>query len=148
MVPVAAALIASQTAIASAASTPSSAPGFESLTAAQAAQLSQNATKTVIVIFKDQPAQAAAGTASARLRADAVADSQQSVVSELTEVHAKALKRFQLVNSLTATVSAGEQARLQTNPLVAEVIPDQDRLAERPRDRRGPARADRERHVE
>ncbi|MGH3168284.1 MAG: S8 family peptidase [Trebonia sp.] len=131
--PVAATLIASQAVTASAtvrapasAMVPAvTAPVFKPLTSAQAAQLSQNTTKPVIVILKDQPAQAAAGTAAARLRADEVTASQQSVVSELTEVHAKALKQFQLVNGLTATVSPGEEARLKTDPLVAQVIPDQ-----------------------
>ncbi|HET6186450.1 MAG TPA: 3'-5' exonuclease, partial [Trebonia sp.] len=61
----------------------------------------------------------AQAAASARLRADAVADSQQSVVSELTEVHAKAVKRFQLVNPGAAgTISIPVTLRSQV-PMTA-----------------------------
>ncbi|MGH3165514.1 MAG: hypothetical protein ACRDN0_06415, partial [Trebonia sp.] len=141
--PVAAALIASQTAIASAAT---SAPAgtasagtasagtasagtvpaaFTPLTTTQAARLSRNATTPVIVILRSQLAQAAAGTAAARTRADAVRTNQRPLLSELAEVHATHVQQYQLVNSLSATVSAGEEARLKTDPQIAEVIPDQ-----------------------
>src|ERR1700722_1594373 len=75
-------------------------PVFKPLTAAQAAQLSQNADRPVVVVLKDQPSQVPAGSASARLRADAVGVDQRSLVTELAQVHATHVKQFQLVNSV------------------------------------------------
>jgi len=94
------------------------------LTASQAVQLSQNANQAVIVVMKDQPAAAPSGTHAAAVRANTVASSQAAVMSELKQVHASGVKSYQLVNSLAATVSAGEEARLQANSSVSEVIPD------------------------
>src|SRR5271170_1610752 len=88
------------------------------LTGAQAAQLSQNVNRPVIVILKDQPGQVQAG------RADAISLDQDSLMSELAQVHATHIKRYQLVNAFAATVSAGEETRLSASPLVREVIPD------------------------
>ena len=130
-----AALVGGQAAIASAAPvTPKSLtartspaatrPVLKPLTAAQTAQLSKNVNQPVIVFLKNQPAQAAVGSAAAKVRSDAVMSSQQSVMSELKTVHATHMQQYSLVNSLSATVSAGEEARLKTNPLVSEVIPD------------------------
>src|SRR5580698_9292802 len=102
----------------------SSQAGASSLTAALAAQLSQNVNKPVIVIMRDQPGQAPAGSDAAAVRADAVQTAQQPLLSELTQVHATHLKRYTLVNAVAATVSTGEESRLKANPEVAEVIPD------------------------
>jgi hypothetical protein len=131
----AAALVAGQSAIASAApvtqkspaaltSPAATKPALKPLTAAQAAQLSRNVSRPVIVLFKNQPAQAAVGSTAAGARASAVLSSQQSVVSELHTVHATHMRQFQLVNSVAATVSPGEETRLTANPQVSEVIPD------------------------
>jgi hypothetical protein len=130
-----AALVAGQSAMASAApvtpqsltaptSPAASKPALTPLTAAAAAQLSQNVNKPVIVMLKNQPAQASVGSTAAGVRSDAVMSSQSSVMSELKTVHATHMQQYSLVNSLSATVSAGEEARLKANPLVSEVIPD------------------------
>ena len=97
---------------------------FGQMTSALAAQLSQNVNKPVIVIMKSQFGAAPVGSAAASARATAAASSQQGIHSELTEVHAKNMHSLSLVNAVTATVSAGEEARLQANPQVAEVIPN------------------------
>jgi hypothetical protein len=99
-------------------------PHFTKLTSAQAAQLARNADQPVIIFLKNQPAQAQAGSAAARQRAAVVRAAQSPVLSELRAVHATGIKQYQLVNSLAATVSAGEEARLKADPLVSEVIPD------------------------
>jgi hypothetical protein len=94
------------------------------LTAAAAALLSVNANQHVIVILKGQFGAAPVGSAEAGVRASAIAAVQAPLMSELRQVHAAHVKTYQLVDSLAATVSAGEKARLEANPAVAEVIPD------------------------
>jgi len=94
------------------------------MTAALAAQLSQNVNQHVIVIMRSQPAAAPVGSNAATVRASAITRQQAPFMSELREVHAANVKSYSLVNSFAATVSAGEAARLKANPSVAEVIPD------------------------
>jgi Subtilase family len=87
-------------------------PGSGPLTSALAARLSQDVDEPVIVLLKSQ-----AGLGRAR----AV---QASLADELREVNATGIKRFTLVNSIAATVSALEAQRLAADPAVARVIPD------------------------
>src|SRR6202453_4986481 len=94
------------------------------LSQAEAAQLSQNVNRPVLVILKDQPGQAQAGSGAQTERMSAVTLDQDSLMSELAQVHATHIKQYQLVTSFAATVSAGEESRLSANPLVQEVIPD------------------------
>jgi hypothetical protein len=62
------------------------------------------------VVLKNQFGQAAAGTPAASARAGAVSGSQSALLVELAEVHATGIKRFTLVNSVAATVSANSKA--------------------------------------
>jgi hypothetical protein len=94
------------------------------MTSALAAELSQNVNQHVIVVMKNQPSQAAAGSQASTVRADAIASAQQPLMSELAQVRATHIKRYSLVDSFAATVSAGEEARLKANSDVSEVIPD------------------------
>jgi hypothetical protein len=94
------------------------------MTSALAAQLSQNVNQHVIVVLRDQPSQARVGSSAESVRADAISSVQQPLMSELAQVHATHIKRYTLVNSFAATVSAGEEERLKSNSMVAEVIPD------------------------
>ncbi|HEY7147318.1 MAG TPA: hypothetical protein VH637_23975 [Streptosporangiaceae bacterium] len=94
------------------------------MTPALAAQLSKNVNKHVIVIMKGQLAAAPVGSKAAATRANSITAAQAPMMGELREVHATHMKSFKLVNSLAATVSAGEEARLKANPQVAKVIPD------------------------
>ncbi|HKN72148.1 MAG TPA: S8 family serine peptidase [Terriglobales bacterium] len=82
------------------------------LTPAMAAQLSQNVSRPVIVIMKNQ------------LTGAGAASDQAPVMSELRQVNAARIKSYRLVNSFAATVSDGEVERLKANPAVALVIPD------------------------
>jgi hypothetical protein len=94
------------------------------LTTAQAALLSTQVDQPVIVVMKDQPGAAAVGSRASIQRERTVVSDQSSLMSELREVHATHVKSYQLINSLAATVSAGERTRLEANPAVAEVVPD------------------------
>jgi hypothetical protein len=94
------------------------------MTPALAAQLSKNVNRHVIVIMKSQLAAAHVGSAAATARAARIASDQAPVMGELHEVNATHIKSYRLVNSLAATVSAGEETRLKANSSVAEVIPD------------------------
>ncbi len=99
-------------------------PAFGSLPPTLAAQLSRNVDRPVMVVLKNQFGQAIAGTPAASARAAAVAGSQSALLTELSDVHATGIKRFTLVNSVAATVSAAEAQRLAVNAAVAQVIPD------------------------
>jgi hypothetical protein len=98
--------------------------GQQPLSAAQAAKLARNAHQNVIVFMKDQPAMVPAASAASRQRDSAIAASQRPVLSELTQVQAGHVQAYHLVNAFSATVSAGEVARLRANPAVQRVIPD------------------------
>jgi hypothetical protein len=99
-------------------------PMFAPLSPTQAAQLSQNADQPVIVVLKDQFGAATAGTTAAGVRSAAVSLNQTSLLSQLSQLHATAVKQFTLVNAVSATVSALEEQRLEASPAVAEVIPN------------------------
>ena len=94
------------------------------MTAALANNLAANSDSHVIVVLKDQPAAEHVGSPAAATRDRRVRDNQAPVVGELAQVRAGHVKAFQTVNSVAATVSSAEVARLRANPAVAEVIPD------------------------
>jgi Peptidase inhibitor I9 len=95
------------------------------LTASQARALSKNVTDKVIVVFKDQFTSTPDTKAFGSRRSASISESQQPVITELKETHATNLKRYQLINAVAATVSAGEAQRLAANPLVASVVKDE-----------------------
>jgi hypothetical protein len=97
-------------------------PAYRPLTPALAARLAQGAGDPVIVILKSQFSPAAAGGGPAPSTAATAA--QASLAAELRQVHATGIKRFTLVNSVAATVSALEARRLAADPAVAAVLPD------------------------
>ncbi len=97
---------------------------FGPMTPALAATLSQNVNQPVIVVMKNQPAQAPVGSSAATTRTNNIHTFQKPLMSELTQVHATHVKSYSLIDSLAATVSAGEEERLAANSSVAEVIPD------------------------
>lgn len=104
--------------------TPSHA-AWQPLTKAAAASLSVGVNRPVIVFMKDQPALAPVRSAAMTARSAAIAASQAPLLSELRQTHATRIITYRLVNSLAATVSAGEEARLKADPSVAKVIPDE-----------------------
>jgi hypothetical protein len=98
---------------------------FAPLTSAQAAKLSSGAAQPVIVILKGHASPVPAGSRAASAESAAVTAIQAPLMSELRQVHATGIKRFTLVNAISATVSALEARRLAADPAVARVIPDQ-----------------------
>lgn len=114
----------SVTAIAASAAPASHPSGYAPLTHAMAVKLSKNVSQHVIVIMKQQFAEAHVGSRAARTRANRVATAQAPVMSELRTVHATHVKAYRLIDSFAATVSKGEVTRLKSNPAVKEVIPD------------------------
>jgi hypothetical protein len=98
------------------------------LSAAEAAALSQDVNTPVVVLMRNQPAadqsNTAANSAATTQRNNTIAGAQAPVVSELSQVHATHVRRYNLVNAVAATVSKAEADRLASNPNVAQVIPD------------------------
>ncbi len=94
------------------------------MTAALAAQLSQNVSQHVIVIMKSQLTAAPVGSKAQTARSAVISSAQAPMMSELRAVHATHIQSYQLVNALSAVVSKGEMARLKANSAVKEVIPD------------------------
>ncbi len=120
------ALVAGQSVVAAAATAAPVARSVaqEPMTAALAAQLSQNGNQHVIVIMKSQLAAAPVGSHAATVRSSMIASAQAPLMREMRAVHATHVKPYRLVDSFAATVSVGEEARLKANSAVAEVIPD------------------------
>lgn len=87
-------------------------------------RLSQNVNRAVIVVMKSQPLAVKPASHASAIRSQAIAKSQSPLLRELRQVHATHIKSFSLVNSFSATVSAGEMARLKANSAVAKVVPD------------------------
>ncbi|HEY2641894.1 MAG TPA: S8 family serine peptidase, partial [Streptosporangiaceae bacterium] len=94
------------------------------LTAAQARVLSAHVSQHLIVFLKKEPAIRSAAPSRLSARSAAIAASQSGLVRELSQVHARHVVGYRLVNAVAATVSPGEAARLRKNPAVARVIPD------------------------
>jgi len=95
------------------------------LSAADVARLSQNADKHVIIILKDQYANLSGASRPARqVRASAVSSNQSPVLSELSQVQARNVRSFTIINAVAATVSAAEIDHLSQDPSVRSVVPD------------------------
>src|SRR3984957_2127536 len=94
------------------------------MTSALAAQLAKNVNKSVIVILKSQLAQKAVGSPAESRRGQAPLAAQKPLMTELGLVHATHVRQFRTVDSLAATVSAGEEASIKAGPAVAQVIPN------------------------
>ena len=94
------------------------------LSAADVARLSANANQRSIIVFKDQLTGLPAAGSTANERINAANADQKGIMSELGQLHAKHLRGFHVVNAISATISAAESSRLQTNPAVSAVVPD------------------------
>ncbi|MDQ2829783.1 MAG: S8 family serine peptidase, partial [Chloroflexota bacterium] len=101
------------------------------LSAAEVTRLAQNADQHVIVILRNQHPNLPARGATRNMRTSAIATDQQSVLNELSQVHAPRVRAYSLINAVAATVSSAEEARLRANPAVQSVVPD--RMIQAPR---------------
>ena len=86
--------------------------------------LSRRVDQHVIVLLKAQFAPALAGSRASLERADEIRAEQLPLIDQLRATHATHVKLFTLVDSLAATVSRAERARLAADPEVARVLPD------------------------
>ena len=93
--------------------------------AAAATAQNQAATQRVIVILKNQERQLPPTKALVGQRRSAIALSQSSLDSQLTNSGARGLHSYTVVNALAATVSPSEASQLKSNPAVSQVVPDQ-----------------------
>jgi hypothetical protein len=94
------------------------------LSPAQTQALSQNVTRKVIVVMRNQfPGVSSAPATLPTRRADVDA-AQQPVLSDLAASGSQAVTSYTTVDAVSATVSPGEDSQLAANPAVAEVIPD------------------------
>jgi hypothetical protein len=100
------------------------APPQAPLTPAQAQSLSANVTRRVIVVMRNQLPGVSSAPASLPTREADTQQVQQPVISELDQTHAQDVQPYTTVDAVSATVSPGEETRLQANPAVSEVIPD------------------------
>src|SRR5690348_5011174 len=85
------------------------------LSDADVARLAANADKPSIIIFKNQHPEAPARRAATQ-RIQAVDSDQSAVRGELSQLRARDLKSFHLVNAVSATISQAEVDRLSANP--------------------------------
>jgi hypothetical protein len=101
------------------------APSQAPLTASEASALSTNVTQRVIVVMKNQVGVGSLAGTSAGVFEAAEKQAQQPLLSELQATHARDVRAYSLINAVAATVSPGERARLEADPEVATVVPDQ-----------------------
>jgi hypothetical protein len=94
------------------------------LSMAQVKRLSAQANKRTIIIFKNQLGRLPATRSNLRARVSAAQAAQAGVRAELTQLHARNLRSFSIIDAMSATVSPAEVTRLQANPEVQAVVPD------------------------
>jgi Peptidase inhibitor I9 len=87
--------------------------------------VSASATSRVIVVFKNQVTADPASASDVAARRSAEAGIQKPVLQELGQTGSGNIHAYTTINAVSATVSSDEQANLEANPDVAEVVPDQ-----------------------
>ena len=95
------------------------------LSSAQARALSLHVNQKVIVVLKNQLPGVPASSRYVAARRRDESSLQSPVLGELSLTKARAVHSYTTINAIAATVSAGERTRLESNPAVAEVVPDQ-----------------------
>jgi hypothetical protein len=95
------------------------------VTQSRSPALSNKVDDKVIVVLKNQVSNVPDTAKMHSSRDAAVASIQRPVLRELTQSHAQNVKAYQLIDAMSATVSAAEAQRLATDPAVSEVVPDE-----------------------
>src|SRR5215467_12313726 len=90
---------------------------------ADVAQLSADASKRSIIVFRNQHPELPARGAEAATRAAVVESDQRAVKNELNQLRS-APRSLHIVNAVAATISQAEADRLAANPAVQAVVPD------------------------
>ncbi|HWD54184.1 MAG TPA: S8 family serine peptidase [Acidimicrobiales bacterium] len=111
--------------VASAAPTDSGSAVPAALSPAQASALSSNVNHRVIVVLKDQLPGAPASPQDVGIRRADEASEQNPILEQMSETRAQNVHSYTTINAVAATVSAGEESQLTSDPAVAEVVPDQ-----------------------
>jgi Subtilase family/Peptidase inhibitor I9 len=96
----------------------------ESTTADEALQRAQGTQNDVIVILRDQIANAPPVRRAMSIRASALASSQSSLISELQQGRTRQVHSFSTINAFATSVTAAEADHLATHPEVLAVVPD------------------------
>ncbi len=94
------------------------------LSAAQVKRLTAKADQRSIIIFKNQLGRLPATRSDTRARMSAALAAQAPVRAELTQLHARNIRSFSVINAMSATISAAEVKHLQANPAIQAVVPD------------------------
>ena len=85
----------------------------------------QGATRRVIIVLKNQEKSLPPTRALIGARRRAIASSQAPITSQLSSSGARSVHSYDVINAVSATVSASEESSLQSNSAVSEVVPDQ-----------------------
>jgi Subtilase family len=93
-------------------------------TAGPAAKPAELRNTNVIVILRDQMPNMPGARGAHAARAAALAGAQDPIVSHLQASGASRIHQFQLINAVSATVSAAEREALAAHPLVQAVVPE------------------------
>ena len=89
-----------------------------------AASLSTKVTERVIVVMQNQLAGVPDSAPNVARRAAMARSTQASVMTQMTQTHARSVKSLSLINAVVATVSPAAAKQLAANPAVARVVPD------------------------
>jgi hypothetical protein len=100
----------------------------------EAQQLAQGTQSDVIVILRDQLADAPPVRAAMSSRASALAVSQRSLITELQQGRSRNVHSFSTINAFATSVSPAEAAHLATHPEVLAIVPDLPIRARRAKD--------------
>jgi Subtilase family/Peptidase inhibitor I9 len=100
----------------------------------EAQQLALGTQSDVIVILRDQLADAPPVRRAMSSRASALAMSQRSLITELQQGRSRKVHSFSTINAFATSVSPAEAAHLATHPEVLAVVPDLPIRARRAKD--------------
>jgi Peptidase inhibitor I9 len=91
----------------------------------RAPALSNKVNDKVIVVLKNQVSNVPDTVKLRSQRDAAVAAIQRPVLRDLAQSHAQNVKAYQIIDAMSATVSAAEAQRLAASPAVSQVVPDE-----------------------